>query len=496
MSVPKGPCVSTNASKKTVKSPREICSDNRSRARVFDGESGAGRAAGGVDCGPMTASDAEQEINLAARSLLRTHPRVLLAVSGGLDSMALLDAVARASDDRESVVVATFDHGTGDASKAAVGLVRRRAREFGVRLLVGHAKGLARTEAAWRNARWDFLRAAAASTCAAVVTAHTLDDHLETVVMRVLRGAGARGLAGLLATSDVARPFMERTRADLDAYARLRGLAWADDPTNLDPAFFRNRVRHDLLPALIRARPSLGNDLLEISRRAADVRAKLERAAEILSTPDGVTGGLTVRADVVAGLTPEGLAVLWPAFLARVHAVADRRGIARLVGWSASARRGASVPLSGGTEVVRRRDDFLVRRVQRLPVENLPLQPERVTQAGPWRFSPIEVTTISGRALESNPWYAMLEAGGGYVVRGWMAGDRMRANLTASSRRVARFFDDARITGPERKGWPVVVLGEEVVWIPGVRRGHAATARSGGPHVVISCERDNNRSKT
>ena len=75
------------------------------------------------------------------------------------------------------------------------------------------------------------------------------------------------------------------------------------------------------------------------------------------------------------------------------------------------------------------------------------------------------------------------------TVRQWRDGDRMRATGDAAPRRVKRFLRDAGLTGPERAGWPVVVCGEEVVWIPGVRRSDAATVRSGRPEAVYVCER-------
>src|SRR5262249_13520651 len=129
--------------------------------------------------------------------------RVVLAVSGGLDSMALLDATASALGSSR-FLVATYDHGTGVAAKAACELVERAAAVRGIECVVGRARvPLRRSEAAWRDARLAFLRDVARAKGATVATAHTVDDQIETVLMRVMRDAGPRGMAGLLAPSGV-----------------------------------------------------------------------------------------------------------------------------------------------------------------------------------------------------------------------------------------------------------------------------------------------------
>ena len=176
--------------------------------------------------------------------------RLVLAVSGGRDSMAMLHAAARSA--RGSVAtVATFDHGTGSHATEAVRHVESEAARLGLPCIAGRApQSTGPSEEQLRNARRHFLRGVARFNNGTVVTAHTLDDHLETVVMRVLRDAGARGLAGLRAPSDTVRPLLDFTRADLARYAAVIGATWVDDPTNESRRYFRNRVRLDLLPAI------------------------------------------------------------------------------------------------------------------------------------------------------------------------------------------------------------------------------------------------------
>jgi tRNA(Ile)-lysidine synthase len=132
---------------------------------------------------------------------------VVLAVSGGRDSMALMYAVARWAPERLATV-ATFDHGTGGYATDAASLVVAQARRLGLTVVRERARTPASTEAEWRIARWDFLNRVARAYGARVATAHTRDDQVETIVMRLLRGAGTRGLAALSAPSPIVRPWL------------------------------------------------------------------------------------------------------------------------------------------------------------------------------------------------------------------------------------------------------------------------------------------------
>src|SRR5690348_9755078 len=153
--------------------------------------------------------DDTRAVDLAAVALVRATVHVntplALAVSGGCDSMVLLHAISRAlaavdptTGARRDTRVLTFDHGTGAHATAAADLVAREAARLGLDVRVGRGVLRDASEAAWRAARWRFLRDAAPKG-AVIATAHTRDDQLETVVMRVMRDAGARGLAGLAA---------------------------------------------------------------------------------------------------------------------------------------------------------------------------------------------------------------------------------------------------------------------------------------------------------
>src|SRR3954468_3091757 len=193
------------------------------------------------------------DVDRAVGSALSADSPAILAVSGGLDSMVLLAAASRLPRRaRGRVTVATFDHGTGRAAGAAAALVARTAAAGGFDCVAGRAVTVGTREEEWRRGRWEFLRDVATLRAASVVTAHTLDDQVETVFMRILRDAGPRGLAGLYADSEIVRPFLNITRQTLAAYALERDVRFVQDPSNFDRKHLRNRVRLDILPSIIR----------------------------------------------------------------------------------------------------------------------------------------------------------------------------------------------------------------------------------------------------
>jgi len=314
-------------------------------------------------------SDAQAEAAAARlEAAVRAVPpsRYLLAVSGGRDSMVLMDAFTRWRSD--AVGAATFDHGTGRHAQQAAQFVEREGARRGLPVTVGRlgANG-AMNEAAWRAARWAFLRESAQLTRATVATAHTIDDQLETVVMRALRDGpheGTRGLAGMFATgrqSVVARPFLEVSRADVASYARVRKIRYLEDPTNTDFTHLRNRVRGDLLPALERASPGFGAAMLRLSRDAARWRATVDEMVDGLGTRELPGGGLVIPADPLRSHDSGSLAVLWPAVAERAGIRLDRRGIARLVAFTRDGRPAGQIQLSGGGEARRTEATFVLR---------------------------------------------------------------------------------------------------------------------------------------
>ena len=297
----------------------------------------------------------------AVASGLDGRDRVVLAVSGGLDSMVLLDAtVAAVKAARSSILVATFDHRTGSHAHRAAKMVQKRATSLGIRCVIGTATQAHSREHEWREERWTFLRATATHFSAPVVTAHTLDDQIETVFIRILRDAGPRGLAGLYAESEVLRPFVGIRRSQLEEYAKARRLSYVDDPSNQSRAHLRNRVRHDILPAIRKLRPSFPDQLLTIAQMAAAWREEMAIAVDSIPVTIQSDGSLRVARSDLAGYDAESLRTVWPALAAKVGVVMDRRGTQRLAEFTMKGHTGGSIQLSGGIEVRMFRDHLVL----------------------------------------------------------------------------------------------------------------------------------------
>ncbi len=288
----------------------------------------------------------------------------LLAVSGGMDSMVLLDAAAETLSHR-TLAVATFDHGTGPIASAASALVAERALDLGIGCICGTAAAVGRTESEWRAARWTFLNDVASRLDATVVTAHTLDDQIETVVIRELRGAGPRGLAGLFAASRVARPLLETTRAEIAQYAAGDGIPYLTDPSNADRRHLRNRVRLDLLPALESASPGFSGSLLEIAEKASSWRAQMEALALTFPMMSDSPESHSFERRALRGFPAESLSCLWPALAARAGIILDWRGTERLAEFTIRGETGQQIQLSGGVKVHLDRQAFTFRSAVR-----------------------------------------------------------------------------------------------------------------------------------
>lgn len=304
-----------------------------------------------------------EEVRQAVGAAFDGLDRVVLAVSGGVDSMVLLHAAASLpGKKRPAFLIASFDHGTGPAARHALESVRRQAAEVGMPFTAGKAGKNAATEHEWRIARWDFLRGTASKFGGSIATAHTLDDQVETIFIRILRDAGPRGLAALFAESEVVRPFLRLRRDAIARYATGHGVSHVEDPSNATRAHLRNRVRHDLLPAISRLQPGFPAQLLSIARRSAEWRARMAEIADNLDVTHGKDGSLCIARDALRGYDAESLRALWPSIAVRANVVMDRRGTHRLAEFTISGVTGGSIQLSGGVEVRMFRDHLLLRR--------------------------------------------------------------------------------------------------------------------------------------
>jgi tRNA(Ile)-lysidine synthetase-like protein len=176
--------------------------------------------------------------------------KYLLAVSGGVDSMALLDMLAKKPG--INLIVAHFNHGIRQDSGQDAALVKQAAAAYGLIFELGSARlGKGASEAAARDARYGFLKRAQAKYGAkAIITAHHQDDLIETALINLIRGTGRLGLSAIRSNKHILRPLLDTPKVEIENYARKHKLKWLKDSTNQDTEYLRNHLRLDVLPNL------------------------------------------------------------------------------------------------------------------------------------------------------------------------------------------------------------------------------------------------------
>ncbi len=299
----------------------------------------------------------------AARlGLLTPWSRVLAAVSGGPDSMALLCLLAERLPPRR-LSVAHVNHGVrGKASDADQAFVAAAARGLGLPFAatrLGKAKGKV-SEESLRDARYRALEAMARRVGAThLALAHTADDQAETVLLRLARGTGLPGLAGIpekreLERLMLVRPLLGISREDLVAYLKRHRIPSRKDRTNRDVRYARNRVRHRVLPELGRINPCVKEALVRLSAQAGEAAAFLAVAGELAARRlvRKHRGGLRIDAARLRGLPPALRAEVWRLAHARLAPgrSLDADHLAALDGLLGKGKTSGAVALPGKVE--------------------------------------------------------------------------------------------------------------------------------------------------
>jgi tRNA(Ile)-lysidine synthase len=397
---------------------------------------------------------------IRAHGLVRAGDRVVVGVSGGPDSMALVHALARLAP-RLGVEVeaATVDHGLRPEARDETERVRAWIEALGLpwhglRVDVAAARqGRASLQDAARRARLGALEELGAGRGARIALGHQADDQAETVLFRVVRGTGLRGLAGIPYRRDpFIRPLLDATRDDVRRYLARHRVPSIEDPSNADARFARARIRHQILPALAVENPRVREALvgLAAAARAAGVP---ERAA--------LPADLNRRAfDVIDGL--------------RACAAGTRR-----------------VDVSGGrvVEVAYGQVRIAPRAAAKPAAKPAPVT---VAGAGVYALLPgaLAVRVSTGPGAESAAQFDADALAWPLVLRARRPGDRMRPRGGRGSRKLSDLLIDAKIPRGVRDQLPVLTTSDDVVlYVPGVRpaeqgRPSPATKRLVGVSAV------------
>ncbi len=415
--------------------------------------------------------------HLRAARLFREPGEALVAVSGGADSVALLDLLNDLAAELElSIVVAHVDHGIASDSRTVGQSVNALAEKYDLPFeTVALSLGPGATETEARRARYAWLREVQQRRGARyIVTAHHQDDQVETILLRALRGSAPAGLAGMSGKSrgGLVRPLLPFTRAELAEYVTSKGLPVHDDPANRDPRHLRSWLRTTLLP-LLRERlgPRLRDDLLTQGRHAARDRRAWD---QVLSSLPSLTLSVDETGFAVARATVCGYDNALSVALLR--AAARRAGLvlgpakARKLVELAQRPSGRRLPLGDGWSAEVAFDRLHVRRAFAVDcaLERIAPSGER----GSARWGDFEITWSLAAAparIERATWTTWLSEAD-WEIRPPGRGDSLVPLGGVGHRPVRRLLMEARVPRSERPRYPVVSSGETILWVPGICR--------------------------
>ncbi len=399
-----------------------------------------------------------------ASGLVPAGRSLLVMLSGGADSVCLLDVALRLEADVSALHV---NYGLRAAAGQDEAHCRALCERLEVPLTVERValpeEGNVQEHA--RDARYAVAERLASSDYAA---AHTASDQAETVLYRLAVSPGRRALLGMAPRRDrLVRPLLAATRADTRAYCEGRGLAWHEDASNDDPRFARARVRHGLLAALLEIAPTAESAVAETARQLREEAAVLDAAvAEALA---GLGGGPAVELAALRALPP-GTARLVLRELAGVPLTSTRVDELLRLGEGGGTK---ALDLPGGVRAV---------------VEYGILRFDSVGQAAPPEPVPL---AVPGRARFGD-WEVRADADGEVTVavdgpltvRAWRDGDRIRPAGLGGTKTLADLFSDLKVPRELRRTLPVVVSGDDVVWVAGLAVDERFAAAAGAPGAI------------
>lgn len=422
-------------------------------------------------------------------SLLVPEDRVLVAVSGGPDSLSLLHILhtQRQARGLETVQAAYLDHGLrGEESAAEAAWVKDWCAEQGIPCHLGKADvgGLARKQKrskqeAARAARYAFLDSVAARMGATkIATGHTQDDQAETVLLNILRGTGLDGLRGIPSVRDLyVRPLLDTSRSEIEAYCAEYSLTPRHDPSNLSADnYTRNKVRLELLPLLAREyNPAVTNALLRLSESATRDSDYLHEQAEAALARVTREQG----ADCLA-LDRHALAALHPALLRHVlrlavgHFRGTREGItyehveAICQAIAAELTHAFALTLPSPRCVVRVREQSIVLTLPAISTGPgsvsviLPVPGEEALPKIGWGVQEHKVGRPGTVTLDADTIHGRL------TLRTWRTGDKIAPlGMDGHTKKVSDIFTDAKVPREERHRISIVADEESIVWVAG-----------------------------
>jgi tRNA(Ile)-lysidine synthase len=419
--------------------------------------------------------------HVVRREFFAAGDRILVGVSGGVDSLALLHLLAFSPGlPATELVVGHFNHRMRPESDADALWVRGWAAAWGLACRVGVADSRPSNEEEARDARYAFFERERKELGARwVLTAHHADDQAETILFRIVRGTGLHGLEGIpeKRAPGILRPLLPFTRDRLSEYADSAGIRPRVDTTNKDLRFARNVIRHEILPRLESAvAPAARRSLLRLGRIAtAEEAAWASMLGPIVRDLVTEESDVRVEIDRIAFLEYEEAvrARILRELAGRLGATLGEAGTRAALEFASAGASGQGHSISDTVHLTRSFDRLVFGHASDPGVD----RSFDIDRPGDGRG----VVLIGGRdwsvtwSLDQgpvSPWVERFSVSGlefPLTLRGWSAGDRMKHSY--GSKKLKKIFGEKHLAIEERSRVPVVVDGKErVLWVPGVAR--------------------------
>jgi tRNA(Ile)-lysidine synthase len=418
--------------------------------------------------------------------------RALVAVSGGPDSVVLLDLLVRTRDLHGlELIVVHVDHGIHPDSALVAARVRELAQAYGLpfesgRLQLGSDVG----ETVARRERYAGLQAIRLRVGAQyILTAHHADDQVETVVMRVFEGSGPAGLAAISPVSGcLVRPLLPFRRSQLQRHLDDTGLQSWLDPGNADSRHLRSWIRSEILP-LVRARlPQVDANLERVANQAARDRAAWDAVLDALPGLDlrVEPEAISVAASALAGYDSALAEVVVLATARRIGCRLGPSRVGRIFTLLKSGASGARVPLGARWTAELTFGRLRIAADESAAADAWALEGGRGERVwGRWRFRWELVTAPEQQdRIGLSAWFTPEPL----TVRSWLPGERLKPLGGIGRRLIVRCFQEVRVPRSRRGSWPVLAQNDDVIWIPGVCRSDARVPARGTEALRVDAE--------
>ena len=439
---------------------------------------------------PDTAIISRIERTIRRQRLFQPGDTLVVALSGGADSTALLDLLSRLPEYNLRLIAAHLNHCLrGVESDADQEFCREVAARYAIPFEVRRidiksmaSKSRLNLEDAGRRARIEFLDEIRIKYgAAAVVLAHHADDQAETVLMRLLRGSGMTGLSGMAYrnTRGYVRPLLDITRSEIEQYLRWRCLEWREDASNSDTIYLRNRIRHELLPLLegynpairscLAATASIISDdetlLSELTEQAVTETCRMREGRIVCSIAELRTRNTALRRRVLRHAFKQLAGTLEGVTLRHIDAVCDLMD---------SARPNSKLALPHGVTAVREYDRLLLMQaggaVLETDFELLITEPGCYQLALGGSITVESTSTIPFPTDFGTMHFDLDKFPFPWLVRTFRPGDRMKPFGMSGRKKVKNIFIDRKIPPSERTRIPLLWCGDDLIWIAGVCR--------------------------